>query len=165
MKSSLFPFLSKFLFNCDQEENSNFIPRLHENLAGRAATPLPFYCNSTTFFTASFTGKLYAVYWRVLGDKSCSSSFCEWVSRITWEVWPGAELAHSLCPTSPGLRAQLFASFSALLLHPAPLVMSQAMGKRWQDKTFRVQVAIFAEVWLSHHFHIKAMTRKKPHGN
>lgn len=162
MKSCLFPFLSKFPLNFDQEENGNFIPRIHENLGGGEQ----FFSHSTvtaphSSHPVSRENYKLSVYWSVLGDKSRSSSLGEWVSLIAWQVWPGAELACSLCPTSPWLRAQLFASLSALPLHPAPLVTSQAKGKRWQDKTLRIRVAIFAEVWLSHHFHIKATTREK----
>lgn len=162
MKSCLFFFLSKFPFNCDQEEDSNFIPRINENLAREQQ----FLSHSTV--TAPHSSQpvsqenyKLSVYWSVLGVKSRSSSLREWVSLIAWEVWPGAELAGSLCPTSPGSgRSSPHPS-----PHPAPLVTSQAKGKRWQDKAVRVQAAIFAEVRSSHHFHIEDMTRKKPHGN
>lgn len=113
IKSFLFFFLSKFPFNCDQEENSNFIPRITENLAGGQQ----FLSHSTV--TAPHSSQpvsqenyKLSVYWSMLEVKSCSS----WWALLHEKFGQGQSWLAACAPPPPGSGCSF--------LHPSPLCCS-----------------------------------------
>lgn len=113
IKSFLFFFLSKFPFNCDQEENSNFIPRITENLAGGQQ----FLSHSTV--TAPHSSQpvsqenyKLSVYWSMLEVKSYSS----WWALLHEKFGRGQSWLAACAPPPPGSGCSF--------LHPSPLCCS-----------------------------------------